>query len=108
MKGVQFGTIDDSGLMTNQHPFSIIEAVDYHSSGVSKANLEYGLLVLSPPCFTDCCMIITKSQKMSRNGKSSGYFWNTLDLFDICGYGELNDSLIMIFLAKDGKGILGK
>ena len=49
MESVQFGSVDNSGLVPEKHSFAIIETVDHNSPGVSEPDLKDGLLILIPP-----------------------------------------------------------
>lgn len=49
MESVQFGSVNNSGLVSKEHSFAIIETVDHNSPGVSEPDLKDGLLILVPP-----------------------------------------------------------
>ena len=49
MKGVQRWPVNYSRLMSQQHSFAVIEAIDYDCSRVAQPNLKDRVFVLAPP-----------------------------------------------------------
>ena len=45
MEGVECWSVDDGGLVADEHASAVVETVDYNGSGVSEADLEDGLFV---------------------------------------------------------------
>lgn len=84
---VQSRTIDDSGLMPDEHTPTVIEAVDNDSSCITKTYLEHRLLVLPPPLFAHCSVVISKLKQMPDDRLSVGYleYAPNLRLVGQCG-----------------------
>lgn len=60
MKGVEFWSVNDSGLVADEDSSDVFEGVEYYCSGVAETNLEDRVVVLPPPSLADCSVIFAE------------------------------------------------
>lgn len=84
MKSVERRSINDSGLVSDQHPPTVIEGIDHHCARVAEPDLKDGLLVFAPPFLADRGVIVAQGVEVADDGESPRYFWDALYLSYIC------------------------
>lgn len=87
MKGIQCWSVNDRGLVPNEHFANIIKRVDDDCTGVAKFDLEDGVTVLTPPFLTDGSMVLAKFEKMPEYGDGTWYLRDALDVWNVCRNG---------------------
>jgi len=76
-------------LMAQEHLFAVFERVDHYGPGVTKLDLEDGLVVLAPPFLASSGVVLAELQQMAKDGNRAWNLRQPLDMRDISGKGDL-------------------
>jgi hypothetical protein len=57
MESVELWSVNNRILMSKHHFLAIVKRIYHDRPGVAEFDLEHGVAILTPPTFTDACMI---------------------------------------------------
>lgn len=76
-----------------------IEGVEHHGSSVAEPDLEYRMVVLTPPSLARGRMILAELEQMHADGHRPRDFGNAVDAFDVRKCGQLRQCVVSMALS---------